>query len=313
VWLLKAATTTLAVSIPHHHHACLACLRLLAACRSGSLPLLCELIQAEAHNFTHKVASAALYRLSLLCHAYFTQLQSAHLTSQEAQQAAWVKYVDPALRTLGQLLLQHIDSADPWTVSISLWAYGHLQWSEEAVVEALSMRGMQLLHEYNTVDCASSLVGLARLSGPRARSQREFVEQLMQHTHVLLSHVDEWTPADITSVVWALSQLGAAGPARRPLLQGLVEMTLWRLQEFGVKEIVITTYSLGRLRMRLPAQMVKLTNQIMKRLQELNPQDAANLVYSCAKVQFKQPELLQKLPEVVISQLSSFKPQVGVQ
>jgi hypothetical protein len=286
-------------------------LLLLLLCRSGSLSLLCELVQAEAHHFDHKVASAALHRLSILCHAYFTQLQSAHLTSQEVQQAAWVKYVDPALKTLGQLLLQHMDSCDSYTVSISLWAYGHLQCGEEAVLAALSIRGMQLLHDFNTIDCAAALVGLAKHTGPRTRSQRELVEQLLQHTHALLSHVDEWAPRDIISIVWALSHLGAAGPARRPLLQGLVEMTLWRLEEFGVKELVITVYSLGRLRMRLPAQMVKLISQIMKRLDEMNPQDAANLVYACAKVQFKQLELLQKLPQVMVPQLSSFKPQVG--
>lgn len=275
------------------------------------MPLLCELVQAEAHNFDHKLTSAALYRLSILCHAYFTQLLSAQLTSQEAQQAAWVKYVDPALKTLGQLLLQHMDTCDPYTVAISLWAYGHLQCGEEAVLAQLSLRGMQLLHDFNTIDCASALVGFARHTGPRTRSQREFVEQLMQHTHALLSHVDEWTPRDVISIVWALSKLGAAGPSRRPLLQGLVEMSLWRIQEFGVKELVITIYSLGRLRMRLPAQMVKLTNQIMGRLEELNPQDAANLVYACAKVQFKQPELLQALPRVMVGQLHRFKPQVG--
>lgn len=269
-------------------------------------------MQAEAHHFDHKVTAQALHRLSILGHAYFTQLQSAHLTSQEAQQAAWVKYVDPALKALGQLLLQHMDSCDSWTVAISLWAYGHLQYSEDPVLAALSDRGSQLLHDFNTIDCASALVGMAKLTGPRTRSQREFMEQLMTHTHLLLSHVDEWSARDIVSVVWALSQLGAAGPARRPLLQGLVEMTLWRLHEFGVKELVITIYSLGRLRMRLPLQMVKLTNQIMKHLGELKPQDAANLVYSCAKVQFKQPELLQKLPHVVLDKLSSFKPQVCV-
>lgn len=283
----------------------------LNSCRSGSLSLLCELVQAEAHHFNHKVTSAALYRLSILCHAYFTQLQSAQLTSQEAQQAAWATYVDPALKTLGQLLLQHMDSCDAFTVSISMWAYGHLQYGEEAVLAALSSRGMQLLHEFNSIDCAAALVGLAKHTGPRTRSQREFVEQLMHHTHALLSHVDEWAPRDIISIVWALSQLGAAGPARRPLLQGLIEMSSWRLHEFGVRELVITAYSLGRLRMRLPPQMVKLTNQIMKRLDELNPQDAANLVYACAKVQFKQPELLQKLPDIVLPQLNSFKPQVS--
>ena len=286
------------------------CVLLFVCCRCGSLPLLCELVQAEAHQFDQKVTSQALHRLSILCHAYFTQLQSAHLTSQEAQQAAWVKYVDPALKTLGQLLLQHMDSCDSWTVSLSLWAYGHLQYSEDAILAALSERGSQLLHDFNTTDCAAALVGMAKLTGTRTRSQREFMEQLMTHTHLLLGHVDEWSVPDIVSVVWALSQLGAAGPARRPLLQGLVEMALWRLHEFGMRELVITIYSLGRLRMRLPLQMVKLTNEVMKHLNELKPQDAANLVYSCAKVQFKRPELLQKLPEAVLGKLSSFKTQV---
>jgi len=43
----------------------------------------------------------------------------------------------------------------------------------------------------------------------------------------------------VANVVWALSKMGAAGPARRALLEGLLEMTLWRLHEFSVHELAI--------------------------------------------------------------------------
>jgi hypothetical protein len=278
---------------------------------AGSLPLLCELIQAEGAAFDHKLTSHALYRLSILCHAYFTQLQSAHLTSQEAQQAAWLRFVDPALKTLGQLLLQHAHACDPWSVAISLWAYGNLQCSEEAVLAALSERGLQLVHTFTALDCASALVGIAKLR-VRPRSQREFVDHLLQHTHLLLTHVEEWGTQEVTSVVWALSKLGAAGPARRPLLEGLVEMSLWRLQDFKVCELVIIISSLGRLRLRLPLQLIKLTNYLSGRLSALGPQDAANLMWAFAKLDFKPTQLLDQLPAVVMDRLGTFKPQVRV-
>lgn len=51
-------------------------------CRCGSLPELCDVIQLEAPHFTHKSASHALHKLSIMCQAYFTHLDSANLASR---------------------------------------------------------------------------------------------------------------------------------------------------------------------------------------------------------------------------------------
>ncbi|WIA30430.1 hypothetical protein OEZ86_000514 [Tetradesmus obliquus] len=280
--------------------------RVLAA---SSLPLLCDLVQQEAPQFDYLTTSHALYRLSILCHAYFTQLQSAHLTSREAQQAAWIEYVEPALQTLGQLLIRHMDELDAWGVAISFWAYGKLQCSDEAAFAALCERGLAIMDEFNAVDCASTLVGIARLR-VRPRCQREFLEHLLAHTADLLSHVDAWSSQEVANVLWGLSKIGAAGPSRRSLLEGLLEMTLWRLEEFSVQQLAIVVYSCGRMRLRLPQQLAKITHHIAVQAQNMNPLDAAHVMWGCAKVDFTPgATLLERLPGVMVPRLSEFKPQ----
>lgn len=264
----------------------------------------------EAHRFDYRTTSHALHRLSILCRAYFTQLQSAHLTSREAQQAAWVEYVEPTLGRLGQLLLRHMSQCDPWGVAISFWAYGNLQYSDERVLAALCQRGLQVLPGFTSLDCSSALVGIAKLR-VKPRCQREFVDHLLSHTHELLGGVESWGSQEVASVVWALAKMGAAGPARRALLEGLLEMTLWRLRDFRTRELAIIVYSCGRLRLRLPVQLLAITGAIAGRLRELSPQDAANVLWGCAKLDFKPgPELLERLPHVMVGRLAEFKPQV---
>lgn len=291
---------------------CLLCVHLFRVSRSASsLPLLCDLVQQEAPQFDYLTTSHALYRLSILCHAYFTQLQSAHLTSREAQQAAWIEYVEPALQTLGQLLIRHMDELDAWGVAISFWAYGKLQCSDEAAFAALCERGLAIMDEFNAVDCASTLVGIARLR-VRPRCQREFLEHLLAHTADLLSHVDAWSSQEVANVLWGLSKIGAAGPSRRSLLEGLLEMTLWRLEEFSVQQLAIVVYSCGRMRLRLPQQLAKITHHIAAQAQNMNPLDAAHVMWGCAKVDFTPgATLLERLPGVMVPRLSEFKPQVG--
>jgi hypothetical protein len=327
-------------------------LHLLLLCRVESLPQLWELVQQQAPHFGHCQTSAGLHRLSILCQAYFKQLTSAHLASRESQQLAWMDYVEPTLQVgqgsgingsassgaeacstvcvqvvaravlwlscvlcllqmLGQLLLRHLDSCDPWAVAISFWSYGNLQFTDEPVLAALCERGMTLIHSFTPLDCASTLVGIAKLK-VRPRCHREFVDCLLGHTHELLSQVHWWGTQEITTVIWSLSKIGAAGPARRALLEGLLEMTLWRLHEFKIKELAIIICSCGRLRLRLPLQLVRITNHIAANLAVLSPQDAANVLWGCAKLDFKPgPELLERLPGVMVGRLSEFKPQVG--
>eukprot|EP00879_Flechtneria_rotunda_P006530 GHRR01006863.1.p1 GENE.GHRR01006863.1~~GHRR01006863.1.p1 ORF type:complete len:835 (+),score=329.03 GHRR01006863.1:732-3236(+) len=281
-------------------------LRIKAA---GSLALLCDLIRQQAPVFDHRTTSHALYRLSLMCHAYFTQLNSAHLTSREAQQAAWLEYVEPALQMLGQLLLRHMDVCDPWGVCISLWAYGNLQCSDEAVLAGLCERGLQVMQGFTPRDCASALGGIAKLR-IRPKCLREFVDHVLSHCLELLSNVEAWSTQEVTNVLWALSKIGAAGTSRRTLLEGLIEMTLWRLPEFKVQELAVVVYSCGRLRLRLPLQLVKITNHIAARLPELSPLDAAHVMWGCAKLDFKPDEsLLEHLPHAMAHRLGEFKPQ----
>jgi hypothetical protein len=281
------------------------------SCSASSLPLLCDLVQQDAPHFDYRTTSSALYRLSILCHAYFTQLQSAHLTSREAQQAAWIEYVEPALQTLGQLLIRHMDECDAWGVSISFWAYGNLQCSDEAVFAALCERGLNIIDDFSAVDCAATLVGIAKLR-VRPRCQREFLDHLLAHTADLLASVDAWTSREVANVLWGLSKIGAAGPSRRSLLEGLLEMTLWRLEEFSVQELAIVMYSCGRMRLRLPQQLAKVTHHIAAHLDELNPLDAAHVMWGCAKLDFTPgASLLERLPGVMVPRLSEFKPQVG--
>lgn len=268
-------------------------------------------MQREAANFDYRSASHALFRLSWLCHAYFTQLQSAHLTSREAQQAAWLEYVEPALQTLGQLMIRHMGSCDAWAVSMCFWAYGSLQCNDEAVFAALCERGLQIMNEFTAIDCASTLMGIAKLR-VRPRCQREFVDHLLSHTHELLSAVDAWGSQEVANVLWALSRIGAAGPSRRALLEALLEMTLWRLSDFQIRELAVILYSCGRMRLRLPAQLARITDHIAGHLEEVSPLDAAHVMWGCAKVDFKPGlQLLDELPNVMLHRLGEFKPQVG--
>eukprot|EP00882_Tetradesmus_deserticola_P016592 GHRQ01017729.1.p1 GENE.GHRQ01017729.1~~GHRQ01017729.1.p1 ORF type:complete len:419 (+),score=159.74 GHRQ01017729.1:708-1964(+) len=279
---------------------------------ASSLPMLCDLVQQDSPHFDYRSTSHALYRLSILCHAYFTQLQSAHLTSREAQQAAWIEYVEPALQTLGQLLIRHMDGCDAWGVSISFWAYGNLQCSDEAVFAALCERGLTIIDDFSAVDCASTIVGIAKLR-VRPRCQREFLDHLLAHTADLLASVDAWSSREVANVLWGLSKIGAAGPSRRSLLEGPLEMTLWRLQEFSVQELAIVVYSCGRMRLRLPQQLAQITQHIAARSEELNPLDAAHVMWGCAKLDFTpSAALLERLPRVMVRRLSEFKPQVGL-
>lgn len=237
---------------------------------------------------------------------------SACFTCREAQQAAWIEYVEPALQTLGQLLIRHMAECDPWAVAISFWAYGNLQCSDEAVFAALCERGLQIMHDFTAHDCASALVGIAKLR-VRPRCQREFVDYLLSHASDLLSRVDSWKTQEIANILWALSRVGAAGPSRRALLEGLLEMTMWRLPEFKMREVCVVVYTCGRLQLRMPLQLARITDHIAQRLPEMNPIDAAHVVWGCAKLGIKpEGDLLERLPQVMVQRLTQFKSQVGV-
>lgn len=237
---------------------------------------------------------------------------AALLSCRAAQQAAWVEYVEPALQTLGQLLIRHMAQCDAWGVAISFWAYGNLQCSDEAVFAALCERGLQIMHDFTAHDCAAALVGIAKLK-VRPRCQREFVDYLLSHASALLSRVDQWRTQEVANVLWALSKIGAAGPSRRALLEGLLEMTLWRLSEFKVMELCLIVYSCGRLQLRMPLQLARITAHIAGRMDEMNPTDTAHVVWGCAKLGIRpRGQLLEQLPEVMGKRLHSFKSQVIV-
>ncbi|KIZ05092.1 hypothetical protein MNEG_2856 [Monoraphidium neglectum] len=146
-----------------------------------TLPLLLDLLRSESGAFRPRDTSQALHRLACLHRQYVRRLRAARLATREAQQAARDDYVSPALALLGDLILRQGEELDPWAVSLACWSYGVLDHHDDDVLGVLCRRGATCLRAFQPIDCASALVGWARLR-VRTRPQREFVDQLLSQS-----------------------------------------------------------------------------------------------------------------------------------
>jgi hypothetical protein len=202
---------------------------------ASTLPSLLEAIRADVHHFDTINLSFALYRLTLLHNAFFKQLHVAQLTSREAQAAAYNEYVQPALSLLEAQLVLQAGAFNVWEVSLCLWALGNLNQAGEALLRPLCARGVALLPEFQAIDCAAALGGLAKLP-VRPRCAREFVDHLLHHTLESLNHAVPWRPRELAQVSWALSRLGAGrSQHKRVLLETLMDMVLAHLEDFTMQ------------------------------------------------------------------------------
>jgi hypothetical protein len=163
------------------------------------------------------------------------RLRAARLATREAQQAARDDYVSPALALLGDLILRQGEELDPWAVSLACWSYGVLDHHDDDVLGVLCRRGATCLRAFQPIDCASALVGWARLR-VRTRPQREFVDQLLSQSLDSLSLAPgDWQPQELANAAWALAKIGAAGSHRRALLDTLMDVVQWRLDDFNMQ------------------------------------------------------------------------------
>ncbi|KAI8465408.1 MAG: hypothetical protein J3K34DRAFT_473484 [Monoraphidium minutum] len=278
-----------------------------------TLPQLLELIRAEGPSFRPRDTSAALHQLAVLHRLVFTRLRAPalhHGGRDGGAAAARGEIVAPAAAALSALVVRQAEGLDAWGVSLALWSYGVLDYRDEAALGALCRRGGAALRGFAPIDIASALVGWARLRA-RTRPQREFVDQLLAHALDSLSAAPgDWRPQELANAAWALSKIGAAGPGRRALLDTLMDVVQWRLEDFNVQELTTLVYAYARMHYRIPSALNRISNKISHHLDLLSPQDAANMMWGFARLAFKPGrQLLDRLPVAVAGRLHEFKPQ----
>lgn len=224
---------------------------------SSTLPQLTEFVLAERGAFRPRDTTQALHRLACVhraaarrapppahanghAHAngYAAAAAEAGAGAPPAASDAGAAHrgaAAPALAALCDLILKQIEELDSWAVSLALWSLGLLEHRDDALLAALCRRGASVMRTFNPTDCASALVGWARLR-VRTRSQREFVDVLLGHSLDSLSLAPgDWRPQELANAAWALGRVGAAGPHRRALLDTLMDVVQWRLEDFNMQ------------------------------------------------------------------------------
>lgn len=199
-------------------------------------------MRLEGITFRPRDTTQALYRLAKLQRPFLLwrqqhSTQQLLATSREVQEAAAARgeVLAQAVSLLSDLVLRQAEEFDAWSLSLALWSYGVLEHSDEGVLGALCRRGAAAMRHFKPIDCAMALVGWARLR-VRTRSQREFVDVLLGHTLDALSdNVGDWRSQELANTAWALAKVGAAGSQRRALLDTLMEVVQWRLDDFNMQ------------------------------------------------------------------------------
>jgi hypothetical protein len=207
------------------------------------------LLEAEAAGFGARETSQALHVLAALHrHGAPTSAPAAPDGGAEASSSgggaapppeagAWdAAASERAAALLCDLVVRNADEFDAWGVALGFWSLGALGCASEPALRALCGRGLAVLRGFGPADCAQALTGWAHLR-VRTREQRGFVDALLSQTLDALSGAaaGEWRAREVAAAAWALARVGAGGAARRALLETLMDVAQWRLDDFSIQ------------------------------------------------------------------------------
>eukprot|EP00197_Chlamydomonas_leiostraca_P009934 CAMPEP_0202871020 /NCGR_PEP_ID=MMETSP1391-20130828/17519_1 /ASSEMBLY_ACC=CAM_ASM_000867 /TAXON_ID=1034604 /ORGANISM="Chlamydomonas leiostraca, Strain SAG 11-49" /LENGTH=915 /DNA_ID=CAMNT_0049551725 /DNA_START=262 /DNA_END=3010 /DNA_ORIENTATION=+ len=208
---------------------------------AGNLLELHAVVAAEGPvSFDIANTSHALSRLAKLHSSYSQQLRRAGLLTPAAEAAAREDWVGPCLAVLSPLLMDHLEQAEAWDVAMSLYAYALMDHYDRSVFDALCSRACVLAPSFKPVDCANIMYAFGRFG-------HYHPELLRAIPQVLLYHMYDAKPGELSQVLWGYGRLRVPGAPGKVFLEAMCDTLHHSMAAFRPQELANTMWALARL------------------------------------------------------------------